>query len=42
LTLPYDSFELGAPPPKEGDEVVMTPSDWVTQPAARKFRMREK
>lgn len=42
LSLPYDDFALGAPPPKEDEEVVMSPADWINQPATKKFRMREK
>ncbi len=29
LTLPYDDWNVGAPPPAEGSTVVAAPADWV-------------
>jgi hypothetical protein len=38
LALPFDQFYVAKPPPGAGDEVVITPSAWVTRNAGGKPR----
>lgn len=38
LTLPFDQFYVAKPPPGAGEEVVITPSSWVTRNSGIKQR----
>lgn len=38
LTLPYDEFNVGQPPPHAGDVVTMTPADWLSRNRDRQMQ----
>lgn len=39
LTLPYDEWNVGSPPPAEDSTQVMAPADWVRRPKDGRGRM---
>jgi hypothetical protein len=42
LTLPYDDFALGKPPPADGTELTITPADWMNPPGSVRYKVRDR
>ena len=41
LTLPYDEFNVGEPPPGPDEQVTIAPADWVRPNPGAKYKPRK-